>query len=237
MYDLLPLLWSRSGAPMLRCTMCCRCFGLEVVPHCQDVRFVAVALVSKWDDLLPLLWSRSGAPMPRCTICCHCLVSKWCLNAKMYDLLPLLWSRSGAPMLDLLPLLWPQSCARFLSGTICCCCFGREVVPQFQDVRFVAVALVAKWCPNSKMYDLLPLLWSRSGAPMLRCTICCRCFGLEVVPHCQDVRFVAVALVSKWCPSAKMYDCVALVWPRSGAPMLRCTICCRCFGLEVVPQC
>ena len=59
------------------------------------------------------------------------------------------------------------------------------------------------------MYDLLPLPWSRSGAPMLRCTrcaICCRCFGLDLLP---------------------------LLWSRSGVPMLRCTICCRCFGLAV----
>ena len=229
MYDLLPLLWSRSGAPMERGTICCRCFGLEVVPPFKDVRFVAVALVSKWCpnskmcDLLPLLWSRSGAPMLRCTICCRCfgleavpqfqdvrfvavaLVSKWCPNAKMYDLLPLpvasKW-RPHAKMYDLLPLL-----------------------------------LASTWCPDAKMYDLLPLLWSRSGVPLLRCTICCRCFGLEVVPQFQDVRFVAVALVSKLCPNAKMYDLLPLLWSRSGAPMLRCTICCRCSGLEVAPQC
>ena len=140
----------------------------------------------------------------------------------MYDSLPLLWSRSGAPM---------------LRCTICCRCFGREVVPQFQDVRFVAVGFVPKWCPNPKMYDLLPWIWPRSGAPMLRCTICCRCFGLELVPHFLDGRFVAVALVSKWCPNAKMYDLLPLLWSRSGAPMKRCTICCRCFGLEVAPQC
>ena len=167
MYDLLPLLWSRSGAPFLRCTICCRCFGLEVVPQFQDVRFVAVALVSKW-----------------------------CPNAKMYDLLPLLWSRSGAPI---------PRCA------ICCRGFGLEVVPQIQHVRFVAVALVSKWCPNAKMYDLLPLLWSRSGAPIPRCAICCRGFGLEVVPQIQHVRFVAVALVSKWCPNCKMYDLLPLL--------------------------
>ena len=149
------------------------------------------------------------------------LVSKWCPNAKMYDSLPLLWSRSGAPM---------------LRCSICCRGFGLEVVPQSQDVRFVAVALASKWCLNAEMYDLLPLLWSRRGDPIPRCTICCRCFGLEVVPQCEDVRFVAVALVSKWCPNAKMYDLLPLLWSRTGAPMLRRTICCRCFGLDVVPQ-
>ena len=59
------------------------------------------------------------------------------------------------------------------------------------------------------MYDLLPLLWPRSGAPILRFTI------------------------YKWCPNAKMYELFPLLWPRSGAPMLRCTTCCRCCGLEV----
>ena len=121
-----------------------------------------------------------------------------------------------------LEVVRPRSVAQMLRCAMCCRCFGLKVVPQCQDARFVAVALVSKWCPNSKTYDLLPLLWSRSGAPMLRCTISCRCFGLEVVPQCQDVRFVAVAVFSKWCPNAKMYDLLPLLWPRSGASMLRC---------------
>ena len=136
-----------------------------------------------------------------------------------------------------------------LRCTICCRCVG-----------------IPDWCPNAKMYKLLPVLWSRSGGPMLTCTVCCRCFGLmlrctscccfglevvshfqkvkciigclcfglEVVPQCKDVRFVAVALVSKWCPNVKMYDLLLLLCSRSGAPILRCTICCHCF---VVPQC
>ena len=178
MYDLLPLRWSRSGAPLLRCATCCRCFGLEVVPQCYYVRFDAVAFAVA-------------------------LASNWCDNAKMYDLLPLLWSRSGAPM---------------LRCTICCRCFGLEVVPQCQNVRLRCFGLASKWCPNAKMYDLLPLLWSRSGAPILRCTICCRCFGLEVVPKIKN-------------------DLMSLLCSRSGAPLLRCAICCRCFGLEVVPIC
>ena len=53
--------------------------------------------------------------------------------------------------------------------------------------------------PYAKMFNLLPLLWSRSGAPMLRCTICCACFGLD----------------------AKTYDLLPLLWFRSGAAMLR----------------
>ena len=192
-------------------TICCCCFGLEVMPQCEDIRFVAFALDSKWCPpmLRCTIWNRcfglQGAPMLRCTI-----------------LLPLLWFRSGALM---------------LRCTICCHCFGFEVVPHCYYLRFVAVALaskpcpnskmywfvavalVSKWCPNARMCDLLPLLWSRSGAPIRRYTICCRCCGLEVVPQCWDVRFVAIALAP------------------IGAPMLKCTICCCHFGLEVVLQC
>ena len=102
-YDLLPFLWSRSGAPALRCAICYRCFGLEVVPQCEDVRCVAVAVVSKW-----------------------------CTSAKKYGWLTLFWSRSGDPVLkkcDLLPLRWPRSCASLLSSAIFCRWFGLEVVP------------------------------------------------------------------------------------------------------------
>ena len=150
------------------------------------------------------------------------LVSKWCPIAKMYDLLPLLWSRSGAPVprcTIVLLCFGLEVVPQCLRCTTCCRCFGLEVVPQCQDLRFVTVAVVSKWCPNAKMYALLPLLWSRGGAPML------------------NVRFVAVALASKWCPNAKIYDLLPLLWSRSGAPVPRCTICCRCFGFQVVHQC
>ena len=147
-------------------------------------------------DLLPLLWSRSGAPKLRCTN-----YLEWCHKKKKYRLLPLLGSRS-AKRYDLLPFLWSRSGAPALRCAICYRCFGLEVVPQCEDVRCVAVAVVSKWCPNAKKYHLLPLLRSRSGAPVVRSTICCRCFRLEVMP-----------------------------------PMLRCMVCCRCFGLEVVPPC
>ena len=104
----------------------------------------------------------------------------------------------------------------------------------------MAIALVSKWCSNAKicdllsllsssaganakMYDLLPLLWSRSGgAPMSKRSICCRCFGHEVMSQ---------------CPIAKIYDLLPLLWLRSFASVPRSTMCCRCFGLEVVPQC
>ena len=176
---------------------------------------VAVASVAKWCpsaemyDFLPLLWSRSGA------------------NAKIYELWLLLWCRSGAPMLRY------KICCRcfrlevvpMLRCTICCRCFGLEVVvPQCQKGRFVAVALVMKWCPSvpllrfvavalaakfclsAKKYDVLPLLWSGSGDTVPGCTICCCWFGFEVLPQCQDVRLFVVALFSKWCPSNKMFD-------------------------------
>ena len=164
----------------------------------------------------------------------------------------------------MLPLLWLWSGGPMLRCTICCHCFGFEVVPQFENVWFVAVALASKWCPNARRYDLLPLLsspnakmydlrrllWSRSGAPIQRCsticcrgfglevmlTICCCCCGLEVVPQCWDEPLVAVVLVSKWYPNAKMYVLMPFFWSRSGAPMLRCAICCHCFSVEVAPQ-
>ena len=84
--------------------------------------------------------------------------------------------------------------------------------------RFVAGVLVSKWCPNIKMDDLLPGSWYRSGAPILRWTICCWCLGLEVVPQ---------------------YSMCGLLpgsWSRSGAPTLRCTMYCRYLGFEAVPQ-
>ena len=49
---------------------------------------------------------------------------------------------------------------------------------------------------------------------MRRCTICCRCFGFEVVPQCQDVRFVAVAVVSKYVPNAEMWYLLPLLRSR-----------------------
>ena len=140
MYDVLPLFWFRSGASVRRCTICCRCCGLEVVPQCRKIRYVAVALVSKWCpdtkkyDLLPLLWSRSSAPVVRWTICCRCFgLQLEPPSAKKQDLMLLLWSRSGAPMLkkcDLLPLRWPRSGASLLSSAIFCRWFGLEVMPQ-----------------------------------------------------------------------------------------------------------
>ena len=53
---------------------------------------------------------------------------------------------------------------------------------------FVGGVLVSKWCTSTKMYDLLPVSWSRSDAPEIRCMIF---FGV---------------FVSKWCPSTEMYD-------------------------------
>ena len=118
-----------------------------------------------------------------------------------------------------------------LRCAICCRCFGLEVVPGAKMYDLLPLL----WS-RSNANDLLLLLWSRSDAPMRRYTICCHCLGFEVVPQCSYLRFVAVALVSKWCPNAKMYDLLPLLWFRSGAPMLLFTICCRCFGFEAVPQ-
>ena len=208
--------WSRSGAPALRCTICCWCLGFEVVPQQEDARFVAGVL------------SRSCAPARKCTICCRCLgleVVPHPASTKMYDLLPqnvdllpVSWSigapavrwRPSTKMYDLLPVSWSRSGA--LRCTICCRCLG-QAVPQNVD---------------------LPVSWS-IGAPTVRCTICCRCLDLEVAPQQKDVRFVAGVLVSKWCPSTKMYDLLPVSWSRSGTPALRCTFCCRCLG-QAVPQ-
>ena len=79
-----------------------------------------------------------------------------------------------------MPLFWPRSDASGLRY---------DLMPLF-------------WLRNAKKYDLLPLFWRRS-----------------------DSR------------SAKKYDLLPLFWPRSDTPVLRGTICCRCFGLEVMPQC
>ena len=186
---------------MLGCAICCRCFGL---------------------------------PMLRCAICCRCFGLEVVPGAKLYDLLPLLWSRSNAN--DLLLLLWSRSDAPMRRYTICCLCSGLEVVPPNAEMYDLRPLLWSPRCPNAEMYDLLPLLWFRSGALMLRCTICCHCFGFEVVPQCYYLRFVAVALVSKRCPNSKMYDLLPLLWPRSIFSMLRCTICCCFFDFEVVAE-
>ena len=74
-----------------------------------------------------------------------------------------------------MPLFWPRSDASGLRY---------DLMPLF-------------WLRNAKKYDLLPLFWRRSDAPVLRSTICCRCFGLEAMPHCEEVRFAAVVLASK----------------------------------------
>ena len=58
---------------------------------------------------------------------------------------------------------------------------------------------------------VVALLWSRTGGPR------------------PDVRFVAVALVTEWCLTARIQNLLPLLCPR-GAPMLRCTICCGCYA-------
>ena len=84
MYDLLPLLWSRSGAANLRCTTCCHCFGLEIVPPKSKMYDRLVVSVSKWCPKAKIYKFGSVA------------LSKWYFKSKMYDLLPLLWFRRAA---------------------------------------------------------------------------------------------------------------------------------------------
>ena len=52
-----------------------------------------------------------------------------------------------------------------------------------QDVRVVAGVLGSSWCLSARMYDLLPVSGASTGAPALKCTICYRCLGRQVVPH------------------------------------------------------
>ena len=296
----MPVSWSRSGGPALRCTISCHCLGVEVVPQHEDVRFVAGVLVSKWcpsTKMYVLLLVSSSA------ICClrlglevvpqhqdvrflaGVLVWKWCPSTKMHDLLLVSWFGSGAPApkwticcqclgLEVVP---QHEYERFVAGvlvskwlrcticgaparrcTTCCRCLGLEVVPQHKSVRFDAgilvskspstkmyvllPVLVTKWCPSTNMNDLLPVSQSRSGASAQKYTICCQYLGLEVVPSTRMYDMLPVSwsvagvLVSKWWPSTRMYDLLPVSWSRSDAPALICTICCRCLGLEVVPQ-
>ena len=67
---------------------------------------------------------------------------------------------------------------------------------------------------ESLMNDLL-LFGSRSGAPKPRRTCCC---WFVLMPQCDHVRLLFVALVSKWFPIAGLF------WLRSSAPMLKRTI-------------
>ena len=141
----------------------------------------------------------------------------------MCDLLPLLWLRSGAPM--------SKSTMR------CFRCFGFEVVPQrrenFREIRkylscegrtegFYRVQ-------QQSVFGSFHICILRNLLPPLpRWAICCRCFNLEVVPLLWswsvpprwDIRYVAVASVSKFCLGAKKYDLLPLLRSRSGALLL-----------------
>ena len=57
--------------------------------------------------------------------------------------------------------------------------------------------------------------------------ISCRCSGVEWCQW-QDVRFVAVALLSKWCPKAKMNDMLLLVCFAVCPSQPRCAMYYRC---------
>ena len=152
---------------MLRCTICCRRFGLEVAPPMLGCAICCGCF---------------GLPMLRYAICCRCFGLEVVPGTKMYDVLPLPWSRSNDN--DLLLLLWSRSGAPMRRYTVCCLCSGLEVVPPNAKMYDLRPLLWSPRCPNAEMHDLLALLWFRSGALMLRCTICCHCFGFEVVPQC-----------------------------------------------------
>ena len=48
----------------------------------------------------------------------------------------------------------------------------------------VVVVVVLVVGPGARMYAWLSVCWGRSGVPALRCTICCRCVGVEVGSRC-----------------------------------------------------
>ena len=142
-----------------------------------------------------MFWSRNDARVLRTTICYRYLASISYSSAKKYDLLSLLLLRCR------------------------------------EEIRVVAVILASKWCPNTKN-NLSPFFCAQSGAPVLRSTICCRCFGrlrsgdpalkrtvccrclgLDAVPQCEEIRFVAVVWVMS---SVKKYDLLFLNCPRCG---------------------
>ena len=150
------------------------------------------------------------------------------------------WFRSGTPAA-------PRCTMR-------CRCLDLEVLPQHNHVRLVASVLLSKWCPSTKMYDLMPVSWSRNGAPALRCTtcclpvswsrtggparrcaICCRCRGLGALPLFRCMICFGCLCLEVVSPQ-KMYGLLPACWSRSGAPTRRCTICCRCLALDVVSQ-
>ena len=150
-----------------------------------------------------VFWFRRGAPALRCTICYLCLGVElmpqhedviYCL---CFGLLPVSWPRSGAPALSYTICGGDAPAFRCMPLEICCRCLGGGVP-------------ALRW-----MHGLLPVSWSRSGARVRRCTVCCRCLGLNLLPD------------HVWLPAP---------WYRSGAPTLRWTICCQGLGIELVHQ-
>ena len=162
---------------MLKCSVCCRCFGLEAS--------------AKMYDLLPLLWPRSrdrsngnkwyilalGQPHwgqsngNKSHTSGHHFDTKATATNRQRPNQMQQTNRTTCPnaerrcpnaeTYDVMPLLGCRRIFPMLRCTISCRCFGFD--------------------PNSRMYDLLRLLWCRSGAAMLRCTVCFFCLGLEVV--------------------------------------------------------
>ena len=169
--------------------------------------------------------------MLRCTSCC------WCLGLQAEVVAGVLGSKRGpnAKMYDLLPVSWARSGVRMLRCTICCRCLGLEAGPNAKMHKLLPVSWAWRG-QNAKMYDLLPVSWARSGVRVLRCTICCRCLGLEAGSECFGVGFLGDVLGSKRGPSAKMYDLLPVSWARSGVRMQRCTFCCNVLGSKRGPN-
>ena len=84
---------------------------------------------------------------------------------------------------------------------ICCRCFG------FRSGFF-----------NAKGYDLLLLLWFRSGGRILRRTISSLLSFSKWCSNAKMYDLLTVALVPKWCLNAKMYDLLPLLWSLSWCP-------------------
>ena len=80
------------------------------------------------------------------------------------------------------------------------------------------------------------MFWPRNDAPVLIIMICCRLFWPRSdapVLRSSAKKYNLLALFWRHRPSAKKYDLLPLFWHRSDGS----TICCLCFGIEVMPQC
>ena len=95
---------------------------------------------------------------------------------------------------------------------------GAERFPCAKKDELLWLIAVLEWCPSAKENDLLPLV-----------------VVSERRPSAKKYGLLPLFVVSKWWSSAKI--CCRCLWFRSGVPVLRGTICFRCCGLEMVPEC